>query len=142
MYTEPLQRVTHTRAAGLHAPSGSVWQARAPVLLSVPSHNTARVMEVATRSSSRNGPSVSRAGQSRREPDSTAGHIELGRVDEQVLQDGEWQQQQQQCDGGGDDEEHEEQEQPSSGAEERGHAGDADAAAAARRSGMFQGGAL
>ena len=120
MYTEPLQRVTHTRAAGLHAPSGSVWQARAPVLLSVPSHNTARVMEVATRSSSRNGPSVSRAGQSRREPDSTAGHIELGRVDEQVLQDGEWQQQQQEeCGGGGGEEEHEKQEQPSSGAEER-----------------------
>ena len=57
--------------------------------------------------------------QGRTEPESTAGHIELGRVDEQVLQDGEWQQQQQQCDGGGDDEEHEEQEQPSSGAEER-----------------------
>jgi len=33
--------------------------------------------------------------QGRREPDSTAGHIELGRVDEQVLQDGEWQLQQQ-----------------------------------------------
>jgi hypothetical protein len=66
-------------------------------------------MEVATRSSSRNGPSVSRAGQSRREPDSTAGHIELGRVDEQVLQDGEWQQQE--CGGGGGDEEHEEHEE-------------------------------
>ena len=45
----------------------------------------------------------------------TAGHVELGRVDEQVLQDGEWQQQQQQeCGGGGGDEEHEKQERPSS----------------------------
>ena len=65
---------------------------------------------MATRSSSRNGPSVSRAGQSRREPDSTAGHIELGRVDEQVLQDGEWQQE---CGSGGGDEDYEKQEQPS-----------------------------
>ena len=40
--------------------------------------------------------------QGRREPDSTAGHIELGRVDEQVQQGVEWQQQQQQgCYGGG-----------------------------------------
>ena len=39
--------------------------------------------------------------------------MELGRVDERVLQDGEWQQQQECC-GGGGDEEHEEQEQPSS----------------------------
>ena len=45
--------------------------------------------------------------------------MELGRVDERVLQDGEWQQQQECC-GGGGDEEHEEQEQPSSGVEERG----------------------
>ena len=52
--------------------------------------------------------------QGRREPDSTAGHVELGRVDEQVLQDGEWQQQQQECGGGGGDEEHEKQERPSS----------------------------
>jgi hypothetical protein len=55
--------------------------------------------------------------QGRTEPDSTAEHVELGRVDEQVLQDGEWQQQQQECGGGGGDEEHEKQEQPSSGAE-------------------------
>jgi len=41
---------------------------------------------------------------------STAGHIELGRVNEQVLQDDEWQQNQQECSGGGGDEEHEEQE--------------------------------
>jgi hypothetical protein len=41
---------------------------------------------------------------------STAGHIELGRVNEQVLQDDEWQQKQQECSGGGGDEEHEEQE--------------------------------
>ena len=48
--------------------------------------------------------------------------VELGRVDEPVLQDGEWQQQQQEVrGGGGDDEEHEEEEQPASGAEERGH---------------------
>jgi hypothetical protein len=45
--------------------------------------------------------------------------MELGRVDERVLQDGEWQQQQECC-GGGGGEEHEEQEQPSSGVEERG----------------------
>jgi len=46
------------------------------------------------------------------------------RIDEPVLQDGEWQQQQQVevRGGGGDDEEHEEEEQPASGAEERGHA--------------------
>jgi len=62
--------------------------------------------------------------QGRTELDSTAGHIELGRVDEQVLQDGEWQQQE--CGGGGGDEEHEEQEQLSSGAEVRGHAGEAE----------------
>jgi len=49
------------------------------------------VMEVAT--SSRNGSSVS-SEQGRTEPDSTAGHIEFGRVDEHLLQDGEWQQQQ------------------------------------------------
>ena len=49
--------------------------------------------------------------------------VELGRVDEPVLQDGEWQQQQQDVrGGGGDDEEHEEEEQPAFGAEERGHA--------------------
>jgi len=47
--------------------------------------------------------------QGRTELDSTAGHIELGRVDEQVLQDGEWQQQE--CGGGGGDEEHEEHEE-------------------------------
>ena len=46
--------------------------------------------------------------QSRTESDSTAGYVELGRVDEQLLQDGEWQQQQQACGGGGgEDEEHE-----------------------------------
>jgi hypothetical protein len=60
-------------------------------------------------------------------------------VDEQVLQDGEWQQQQQECGGGGGDEEHEKQEQPSSGAEERARA-PRSVAAVARRSGMFQGG--
>jgi hypothetical protein len=49
--------------------------------------------------------------------------VELGRVDEPVLQDGEWQQQQQDVrGGGGGDEEHEEEEQPAFGAEERGHA--------------------
>jgi hypothetical protein len=70
--------------------------------------------------------------QSRTEPDSTAGHVELGRVDEQVLQDGEWQQQQQLVrGGGGDDEEDEDEEQPASGAEERGHAEEADAEAGA-----------
>jgi hypothetical protein len=37
--------------------------------------------------------------------------MELGRVDEQVLQDGEWQQQQECC-GGGGDEEYEKQKQP------------------------------
>ena len=58
-------------------------------------------------------------------------------MDEQVLQDGEGQQE---CDGGGSDEEHEKQEQPSSGAEERGHAGDA--AALARRTGMFPRGGI
>ena len=48
--------------------------------------------------------------------------VELGGVDEPVLQDGEWQQQQQQevRGGGVDVEEHEEEEQPTSGAEERG----------------------
>jgi len=61
------------------------------------------VMEVAT--SSRNGSSVS-SEQGRTEPDSTAGHIEFGRVDEHLLQDGEWQQQQG-CGGSGGDEEHE-----------------------------------
>ena len=61
-----------------------------------------------------------------------AGHVELGRVDEQVLQDGEWQQQQQLVrGGGGDDEEDEDEEQPASGAEERGHAEEADAEAGA-----------
>ena len=55
-------------------------------------------------------------------------------MDEQVLQDGEWQQQQ--CDGGGGDEEHEKQEQRSSGAGKRAR-GEAEVA---RRSGMFQGG--
>ena len=39
--------------------------------------------------------------QGRTEPESTAGHIELGRVDEQVLQDDEWQQQQGWGGGGG-----------------------------------------
>jgi len=79
--------------------------------------------------------------QGRRGPGSTAEHIELGRVDEQVLQDGEWQQQQQGCGGGGGDEEHEEQEQPSSGAEERGHMHmHMRVRAVARRSGMFHGG--
>ena len=50
--------------------------------------------------------------------------VELGRVDEPVLQDGEWQQQQQEevRGGGADVEEQEEEEQPTSGAEERGHA--------------------
>jgi len=37
--------------------------------------------------------------------------MEFGRLDEQVLQDGEWQQQQECC-GGGGDEEHEKQKQP------------------------------
>ena len=67
------------------------------------------VMEVAT--STRNGSSVSRAGESR-----TA---QLG-----ISSSGEWQQQE--CGGGGGDEEHEEQEQLSSGAEVRGHAGEAE----------------
>ena len=67
------------------------------------------VMEVAT--STRNGSSISRAGESR-----TA---QLG-----ISSSGEWQQQE--CGGGGGDEEHEEQEQLSSGAEVRGHAGEAE----------------
>jgi hypothetical protein len=79
------------------------------------------VMEVAT--SSRNGSSVS-SEQGRTEPDSTAGHIEFGRVDEHLLQDGEWQQQQG-CGGSGGDEEHD----PGRGG-------------VARRGGMFPRGAV
>ncbi len=56
----------------------------------------------------------------------------LYHLDEQVLQDGEWQQQQQLVrGGGGDDEEDEDEEQPASGAEERVHAEEADAEAGA-----------